>query len=94
VGSPYAVCVHSHSSTPSTCSPTHSLTYSLTHTGIEGFGDETERVIVLAKVQEKFKLQLNDEQAGNYILELIDSSVNALFPKLVERIHGMAMYFK
>lgn len=51
-------------------------------------------MIVLAKVQEKFKLQLNDEQAGNYILELIDSSVNALFPKLVERIHGMAMYFK
>jgi phosphatidylinositol 3-kinase len=72
----------------------HTPTPSLAHTGIEGYGDEAERVLVLAKVQEKFKLQLNDEQAGNYILQLIDSSVNALFPKLVERIHGMAMYFK
>ncbi|KAK3732085.1 hypothetical protein RRG08_026470 [Elysia crispata] len=42
------------------------------------------------KVQEKFMLHLNDEQAVQYIQSLIDDSVNAFMPTLMEYGHKMA----
>uniref|UniRef100_A0A0B7AR12 Phosphatidylinositol 3-kinase catalytic subunit type 3 n=1 Tax=Arion vulgaris TaxID=1028688 RepID=A0A0B7AR12_9EUPU len=39
------------------------------------------------KVQEKFMLHLNDEQAVQYIQSLIDDSVNAFMPTLMEYTH-------
>lgn len=41
------------------------------------------------KVQDKFRLDLNDEEAVHYIQSLIDVSVNAVMPVLVEQIHRM-----
>ena len=48
----------------------------------------------LLKVQEKFRLDLNDEEAGQYILSLIDQSVSALFPQVMEKFHRWALYWK
>ena len=48
----------------------------------------------LLKVQEKFRLDLNDEDAAAYLLTLVDESVSALFPQLVEKIHKWALYWK
>jgi phosphatidylinositol 3-kinase len=48
----------------------------------------------LLKTQEKFRLDLNDEQAEEFILSLVTESVNALFPQFVERIHKWALYWK
>ena len=48
----------------------------------------------LLKVQEKFRLDLTDEEAGHYILSLIDQSVSALFPVMMDKIHKWAMYWK
>lgn len=42
------------------------------------------------KVQEKFVLHLNDEEAVQYIQGLIDESVNAFMPTLIEYGHKMA----
>ncbi|CAG5116986.1 unnamed protein product [Candidula unifasciata] len=42
------------------------------------------------KVQEKFMLHLNDEQAVQYIQGLIDDSVNAFMPTLMEYGHKVA----
>ncbi|XP_059151424.1 phosphatidylinositol 3-kinase catalytic subunit type 3-like [Physella acuta] len=42
------------------------------------------------KVQEKFMLHLNDEQAVQHIQSLIDDSVNAFMPTLMEYGHKMA----
>ncbi|XP_005106443.1 phosphatidylinositol 3-kinase catalytic subunit type 3 [Aplysia californica] len=42
------------------------------------------------KVQEKFMLHLNDEQAVQYIQGLIDESVNAFMPTLIEYGHKVA----
>jgi len=48
----------------------------------------------LLKVQEKFRLDLTDTEADSYILALIDQSVSALFPQMMEKIHKWALYWK
>lgn len=48
----------------------------------------------LLKVQEKFRLDLGDEEAEAFLLSLIDESVSALFPQIMERIHKWALYWK
>ena len=61
---------------------------------IEGYGPKGQHDIVLNKVQDKFRLDLSDEQADAYLLKLIDDSVTALFPQFVESLHKIAMAFK
>mmetsp|Transcript_3828 Transcript_3828/g.9667 ORF Transcript_3828/g.9667 Transcript_3828/m.9667 type:complete len:209 (+) Transcript_3828:166-792(+) len=46
------------------------------------------------KVQEKFKLELSDEQAVKHMQDLIDQSVSAMFAQFVERIHSWAQYWR
>jgi phosphatidylinositol 3-kinase len=46
------------------------------------------------KVSEKFRLDLNDEQAVQFFRDLIDESVNALFAQLVEKVHSWAQYWR
>jgi len=48
----------------------------------------------MLKVQEKFRLDLTDEEAEAYILSLVDESVNALFPQAVDIFHNWALYWK
>ena len=47
----------------------------------------------LLKTQEKFRLDLSDTEADSYILALIDQSVSALFPQVMEKIHRWALYW-
>ncbi|RHY32425.1 hypothetical protein DYB32_002587 [Aphanomyces invadans] len=44
----------------------------------------------LAKVQERFRLDMTDEQAEAYFLSLISDSVTALFPIVVDLVHNIA----
>uniref|UniRef100_T1KKC8 Phosphatidylinositol 3-kinase catalytic subunit type 3 n=1 Tax=Tetranychus urticae TaxID=32264 RepID=T1KKC8_TETUR len=46
------------------------------------------------KVQDKFRLDLNDEEAVHYIQGLIDVSVTAVMAILVEQIHKFAQYWR
>ncbi|XP_052794304.1 phosphatidylinositol 3-kinase catalytic subunit type 3-like isoform X2 [Mya arenaria] len=46
------------------------------------------------KVQDKFVLHLTDEEAVAYLQSLIDESVSALMPALVEQFHKMAQYWR
>ncbi|KAI8800253.1 kinase-like domain-containing protein [Cladochytrium replicatum] len=46
------------------------------------------------KVQEKFRLDLSDEEAIQYFQALINESVSALFPQVMERIHQWAQYWR
>lgn len=46
------------------------------------------------KVQEKFRLELTDEEASANIDGLLEESVSALFPVLVEYIHSWAQYWR
>uniref|UniRef100_A0A8C5UER4 Phosphatidylinositol 3-kinase catalytic subunit type 3 n=1 Tax=Malurus cyaneus samueli TaxID=2593467 RepID=A0A8C5UER4_9PASS len=44
------------------------------------------------KVQDKFRLDLSDEEAVHYMQSLIDESVHALFAAVVEQIHKFAQW--
>lgn len=48
----------------------------------------------ILKLQEKFRLDLDDEEAIQYFQTLINDSVSALFPQMVETIHRWAQYWR
>ena len=46
------------------------------------------------KLHEKFRLDLTDEEASQAIVVLINASVTALFPLVVDSVHRFAQYFR
>ena len=52
-----------------------------------------ERDKTILKVQEKFRLELSDEEAGAFFQSLITESVRALFPQIAETIHRWAQVY-
>jgi phosphatidylinositol 3-kinase len=60
--------------------------------GIKDLAGDVEKNLI--KVQEKFRLDLSDEEADKFILSLIDESMNAFFPKVIDQAHKWAMYWK
>ncbi|KAJ9083953.1 Phosphatidylinositol (PI) 3-kinase [Entomophthora muscae] len=46
------------------------------------------------KVQEKFCLELTDEEANQHLRAIIQESVSALFPQVIETIHKWAQYWR
>lgn len=49
---------------------------------------------VVLTVQEKFRLDLNDEMAVKHMQGMIDESVSALFAQFVEKLHTWAQYWR
>ncbi|KAJ2000271.1 Phosphatidylinositol (PI) 3-kinase, partial [Coemansia thaxteri] len=49
---------------------------------------------VVALVQDKFRLDLSEEEAMRYFQTLISDSVKALFPQVIETIHKWAQYWR
>ncbi|KAJ1888210.1 Phosphatidylinositol (PI) 3-kinase [Kickxella alabastrina] len=49
---------------------------------------------VVAMVQDKFRLDLSEEEAMRYFQTLISDSVRALFPQVIETIHKWAQYWR
>ncbi|GMM32860.1 phosphatidylinositol 3-kinase [Saccharomycopsis crataegensis] len=48
----------------------------------------------ILKVQEKFMLDLNDEEAIVYFQNLINDSVNAFLPVVIDKLHSLAQYWR
>ena len=48
--------------------------------------------VEVLSVAKKFRLDLNNEEASRHFQELINESVGALFPQLVERLHTLAQW--
>lgn len=46
------------------------------------------------KVQDKFKLELNDEQAVHHITEQVEQSVRSIMPVVVDQLHKMTQYLR
>lgn len=44
----------------------------------------------MLQVEDKFRLDLSDEEAVKYLQGLIDLSIRAIFPELFEKIHKIA----
>lgn len=56
--------------------------------------NESEKMELIWKVQEKFMLDLDDEEAVLHFQRLIDDSVNAFYPVVIDRLHSMAQYWR
>ena len=54
----------------------------------------TESFIDIMQLQEKFRLDLDDEACIHFFQDLINESVSALFPQMVETIHRWAQYWR
>ena len=50
--------------------------------------------VPLLQVTEKFRLDLTNEEAARFFQELINDSVSALSPQMVETIHRWAQYWR
>lgn len=50
--------------------------------------------MVVAQLEEKFRLDLDDEACIHFFQDLINESVSALFPQMVETIHRWAQYWR
>jgi phosphatidylinositol 3-kinase len=48
----------------------------------------------IVKLQERFRLDLNDEEAVQFFQQVINDSVSALFPQVTETIHRWAQYWR
>lgn len=48
----------------------------------------------LVQLQEKFRLDIDDEGADQVFLKLVDESVAALFPAFFEVLHKVRMAFR
>lgn len=46
------------------------------------------------KVEENLKLGLTDEEAVQHLQNLLDVSISAVMPALVEQIHKLAQYWR
>ena len=45
-------------------------------------------------VNDRLKLELNDEDAKNQILKVLDDALQAVMPNLMQKIHEIAIIFK
>lgn len=45
------------------------------------------------QIQDKFQLDMSDEEAGEALQKLMQESVTALFPRLSEKIHKWKQYW-
>merc|ERR1739845_127761 len=65
------------------------LLYLMTDSGIKDLSGDPQ--FSLLKVEQKFQEMMDDEHAEKHFLSLIDESVTALFPVLMERVHRIAI---
>ena len=55
--------------------------------GIEDLSINSDPDVTLAKVKERFRLDLSDEQADHHFNYLINESMTAFMPQLMEMAH-------
>jgi len=65
------------------------LLYLMTDSGIKDLCGDPQFAIL--KVEQKFQALMDDEQAEEHFLKLIDESVNALFPVMMEKLHKLSI---
>ncbi|EPZ35311.1 phosphatidylinositol 3-kinase [Rozella allomycis CSF55] len=53
-----------------------------------------DKEFILERLHEKFRLDLSEEEAMNFIENTIQESVKALFPQMMEKIHQWAQYWR
>lgn len=62
--------------------------------GIKDISLRSDLSKVILKVEEKFRLDLTDEQAEGFFIGLINESLHSLAPKVMELAHQIAVGFR
>merc|ERR1712061_512626 len=65
------------------------LLYLMTDSGIKDLCGDPQFAIL--KVEQKFQALMDDEQAEEHFLALVDESVSALFLAVMEKFHQLAI---
>lgn len=61
-------------------------------TNIQDIALEPDKVV--SKVQERFRLDLSDEEAIQYMSVLLNESMSAFFPQVMEQLHKVAQLWR
>ena len=64
----------------------------MVESGVQDIALDPDKTV--GKVQEKFLLELGEEEAVERFQNLLDESVSAMFAVFVERIHSWAQYWR
>ncbi|XKL66682.1 hypothetical protein PGB90_010102 [Kerria lacca] len=64
----------------------------MTDASVPDIALEPDKAVI--KVQDKFRLDLGDEEAVHYFQNLLDTSVTAVMAALVEQLHKFAQYWR
>lgn len=64
----------------------------MTDANIPDIKTEPERAVT--KVKDRFCLEMSEEDALRYFENIITESVGALFPVFIDRVHGIAQYWR
>lgn len=64
----------------------------MVESGVQDIALDPDKTV--GKVQEKFLLELGEEEAVKRFQEVLDESIGSMFAVLVERIHTWAQYFR
>lgn len=64
------------------------LLWLMKDSGIDAFKIDVEKT--MSKVEEKFRLDLDDEEADRFMIAIIDESVGSIFPAFFEMVHRIA----
>lgn len=69
------------------------LLHLMSDAGIEDLSHNpsADAIGIISKVEERFKLELSDEQAEQYFIGLINECVSALAPRVMEVFHQLAV---
>lgn len=68
--------------------------YRLAKQGHELNSNEFEKLELVLKIKEKFVLELSDEEAVLHFQNLINDSVTAFLPVVIDRLHSLAQYWR
>mgnify|MGYP000019283042 CR=1 FL=1 len=68
------------------------LVVTLLRSGLPDIQNEPERV--MPKLLDKFRLELSEEAACDAFQALVEESVHAMFPAMMETIHKWAQYWR
>ncbi|KAL7521610.1 hypothetical protein ACHAWX_006288 [Stephanocyclus meneghinianus] len=69
------------------------LLHLMSDAGIEDLSNNpsSDAIGVISKVEERFKLELTDEQAESFFVGLIEESMSALAPRVMEMFHQLSV---
>ena len=69
------------------------LLHLMRDSNLPGFSKQVQEKIITNFI-EKYQLQLNDEEADQYLINLLQEGLNSLYFQIIDKVHDMATRLK